>query len=257
MPLGVTTGLRKHRTRWPCEPDCGHCSVREISFCSVLGDQGMARFRSLATQFRIHSGGVLVEEGDELEQVYNVISGMLKVYRDLATGRTLIMEFLMGGDFLGLPAKKEARCSVQAVSDTEVCYFQRADFEHLLEIYPNLRLSLLMMASNTILAQHEHLLRLGRETASEKLASFLLILAHRKRRDSDIIGTVDLPMTRRDIADYLGMTAESVSRTLSKFKALGLIDLPLLDNAIILRSDKLKYFSSLVHLPMGQFALAV
>jgi CRP/FNR family transcriptional regulator len=217
----------------------------------------MAHLRSLATHFHVRAGGVLVEEGDQLEYVYNVISGMLKIYRELPDGRALIMEFATGGDFLGLPAKKEACCSVQALSATEVCYFRRSDFEHLLKTYPSLRLRLLVMASNTIVAQQEHLLSVGRETASEKLASFLLILARRKSCFGGVVETVDLPMTRYDIADYLGMTAESVSRTLSKLKALGLIDLPQPDQAILLRPAELKHLSNLEHFPMGRLALTL
>lgn len=205
----------------------------------------------------------MVEEGDQSEHVYSVISGMLKIYRELPDGRALIMEFATAGDFLGLPAKKEACCSVQALSNTEVCYFQRSDFEHLLKTYPSLRLRLLMMASNTIVAQQEHLLSVGRETASEKLASFLLILAHRKScfgglvEFGGVVETVDLPMTRYDIADYLGMTAESVSRTLSKLKALGQIALPRPDQVIVLRPAELKRLSNLEHFPVGRLALTL
>ncbi len=199
----------------------------------------------------------MVEEGDQSEHVYNVISGMLKIYRELPDDRALIMEFATGGDFLGLPAKKEACCSVQAVVNTEVCYFRRSDFEHLLKTYPSLRLRLLMMASNTIVAQQEHLLSVGRETASEKLASFLLILAHRKGCFGGVVETVDLPMTRYDIADYLGMTAESVSRALSKLKALGQIDLPRPDQVIVLRLAELKRLSNLEHFPVGRLALTL
>ena len=154
------------------------------------------------------------------------------------------------------PSAKLASCTVEAVSDVEACYFPYTDFVIFLEECPTLKSRLLTMADAVIRMQREHLLILGRKNPSEKLASFFLILAQRQGFVGQKRMLVDLPMTQHDIADYLGLTPETVSRTTSKFRELGLIDCVHNNRTILLRPTMLEDLANLSSLPEDQLALS-
>jgi CRP/FNR family transcriptional regulator len=169
-------------------------------------------------------GETLFTEGDEADSVYEVVSGMLRLYKLLPDGRRLITGFRSTGHLLGLAPECIRVYAAAAITEVTVCRYKRTAFERLIDEVPGFAKRLLTMASDELRAAQDRMLLLGRKSASEKVASFILLMADRQGRDS--VEAVHIPMTRNDIADYLGLTIETVSRTLSKLRQNGLIALP-------------------------------
>ena len=213
-------------------PLCAACEIRKYTFCSVLRDDELDHLQAIVRQVRKIPRQILFQEGDDADNVYNILSGVLKLYKLLPDGRRQITGFVYAGDFLGIASIGIASISIhsysaEAVSEVSLCRFPRAKLYRLFDRYPALQRRLLGIATDELTAAQDQMLLLGRKTAAEKLASFLLSLAHRmaprgsKNDDADIAGPVPVPMTRSDIADYLGLTVETVSRTLSRLKKAG------------------------------------
>jgi CRP/FNR family transcriptional regulator len=157
--------------------------------------------------------------------VFNVTAGAVKVYKLLADGRRQMTGFLFPGDFLGLANEKTYAYSAEAITHTMLCRFPRRKLQRLLEEYPKMEHRLLAMASHELAAAQEQMLLLGRKTAREKIASFLLMLSRRATQRGQAGDPVSVPMSRNDIGDYLGLTTETVSRAFTQLKQSGSINL--------------------------------
>ena len=161
-------------------------------------------------------------EGDRSDCWFKVISGTVRICKLMADGRRHIAEFFSAGDCFGLDDPGERLFAAEAVGNVIVMRFPRAATERLVNEQPHLANDLCTMALHNLAHAQTRLLLLGRMTASERVANFLLELAERH----DVRRNLDLPMSRNDIADYLGLTIETVCRTLSGFKRDGLIAIP-------------------------------
>ena len=135
---------------------------------------------------------------------------MLKLFKQLADGRRQIVGFMVPGDFLGLAFGGLHLCSAEAVTEVTLCRFPRAAFLALCDECPALEKEILQRTSTELAAAQEQMLLLGRKTALERVASFVLSMGRRQRRRT--AEAVALPMNRIDIADHLGLTVETVSR---------------------------------------------
>jgi CRP/FNR family transcriptional regulator len=169
-------------------------------------------------------GEVLFAEGDETESIYEVVRGTVRLYKLLLDGRRLIIAFLTAGHLLGLALDGVCVYTAEAVTDVTVCRYNRMAFERLVDDVPGLAKRLLAVTSDELRAAQERMLLLGRKSATEKVASFLALMA--EQQGSDDAEEVAIPMTRSDIADYLGLTIGTVSRTLTKLIRQGVIELP-------------------------------
>ena len=208
-----------------CGP-CDVCEARELSFCSALEAGEIHHLARILTTITAETGAVLYHEGDDAKHVYNVTAGCIKLYKMLPDGRLQIIGFMFEGDYLGMPQTPAYRSTAQAVDDVKLCRFGLKDFRALSEEHPELGRRLLAMARTEIDAAGEQMLLLGRKTAKERLASFLLRLSEGQARRGRPSNPVALPMSRGDVADYLGLTIETVSRTFTSFRKTGLIELP-------------------------------
>jgi CRP/FNR family nitrogen fixation transcriptional regulator len=161
-------------------------------------------------------------EGDEARSFYKVVSGVVRTCRFLNDGRRQIDAFHMEGEVFGFEAGADHRMSAEAVSDCTVIAYRRRGLETM--VFHDDRLGHWFFShAMTCMAQaREHSLLLGRGSAAQKIAAFLQEIADRESSDSQ----VDLPMSRQDIADYLGLTIETVSRTLSQLERDSIIALP-------------------------------
>jgi len=204
---------------------CGNCEVRHLTLCAPLDSGEMLRLVEILKVIDVPSGGSVTEEGEPAEHVFNVTGGALRLYKLLADGRRAVTGFLFPGDFLGLTAGDTYTCSAEAMTPVRLCRFPRRKLEGLFSEMPKLERRLLAMASNELAAAQDQMVLLGRKTAAEKLASFLLQLSRRQEARHLPPDPVSLPMGRSDIADYLGLTTETVSRTITQFKTTGLISL--------------------------------
>lgn len=165
-------------------------------------------------------------EGDPAKRVFMVTQGALKLYTLLADGRRQITGFMFPGDFLGISVDEEYAFTVEALEDTELWWFSREAFDRFVGDNPKVERELYRLAAHELAEAQRQMVLLGRKAAAERLASFFLALLERAERASGERETeFDLPMSRIDIADYLGLTKETVSRMLAHLRSRGLIRL--------------------------------
>jgi CRP/FNR family transcriptional regulator, nitrogen fixation regulation protein len=170
---------------------------------------------------RFAKGEALFAEGDRAEFFYKIVSGTVRTAKLLSDGRRQIEAFHLAGDVFGLESGQDHRFTAEAVDDVVVETYRRRHSASLLQDHPQLGEQLMSSMLQSLGRAHEHMVLLGRKTAQEKIATFLLDLAERLHHS----GRLDLPMQRTDIADHLGLTIETVSRTLSQMVRDGLIKL--------------------------------
>lgn len=222
-PLAAATPSRERRAELPAK--CGACAIRDLAVCAVLDDLELTRLASIAVTVKFADNQVILLEGDPAEALFNVSDGAVNLYKLLPDGRRMITGFLFPGDFLGLAHNDTYAYSAEANGKVRMCRFPRRRFEALLEEFPHLERRLLTDASNELAQAQDQMLLLGRKTAKEKIATFLIQLADRQRQRGEPENIVQLPMSRAEIADYLGLTTETVSRTITKLKSTGAIRL--------------------------------
>ena len=167
----------------------------------------------------------LFREGDAAAHVYRVEVGNVCIYRMLPDGRRQVVDFAYPGDFIGLGALGEHAACAQATIRTTVRCLPVTALREIVRRDARIGLKLYEAVSHELLAARELLFTVSQRTASERLAGFLLALSRRNGRRGADASEIVLPMTRADIADFLGLTIETVSRTFTKFKHSGLIDL--------------------------------
>ena len=227
--------------RLPQGHPCQGCEVRDRAVCGVLDCARLEEFRNLGWTLRLAPGQALFHEGDPATRVFTLTRGTLKLYKLLADGRRQVTGFLRPGDFLGISVDDEHAFSAEALEDSQLCWFPRARFDDFVEEQPTMERELYRMAAHELAAAQQQFVLLGRKTASERLASFLLILSERSELSSRAgPGMVRLPMSRSDIADYLGLTKETVSRVISALKRDRIIRLEALDVIQILDRERLE-----------------
>jgi CRP/FNR family transcriptional regulator len=176
-------------------------------------------------------GQAIFWEGDRSEFVYKLLSGAIKGYKLLPNGRSQIARFAISGDLLGHPAFDCYAYTAEVLNRCEVLQFSKKRFDQVAEQDPRLRRALGALLAQELHETQKQVLLLGRMAAMERVSQFLVDFAERARvgarpasDPSSLL--VELPMTRADIADYLGLTIETVSRIFSRFRRGGLIELP-------------------------------
>lgn len=204
---------------------CTSCGARPASVCSVIDDHDLQRLAAAADVTHIPAGRSFIEEGEPADSFFNITAGTVKLFKLLADGRRQITGFADTGHFLGLAARERYGFSAEAIDDVTACRFSRSRLRQLLHDRPQLETRLLQTASDELVAAQEQMLLLGRKTARERLASFLLARTDAGPACAAPRDEVPLPMTRADIADYLGLTIETVSRTLTRLRGEGLIEI--------------------------------
>jgi CRP-like cAMP-binding protein len=181
----------------------------------------LAAFDDIGTVVSCRRDQALFCEGGEARAFFKVLSGTVRSYRSLGGGRRHISEFLLPGDYVGLALGDIHRATVEAVSDARLMRYSRAAIDRLVQRQPQLGKRLLGVIRSELAMAQSQMLLLGRMTAAERLACFLLMMADRYGNTD----CVSLPMTRTDIADHLGLTTETVSRLFSQFQCQGVIRL--------------------------------
>jgi len=199
--------------------------VRHLTLCAALGEDELSDMSAIVSSIELGPGDPLFDEGEPARHVFNVTAGAIKIYKLLPDGRRQMTGFLFPGDFLGLANDETYAYSAEAVTFSTLCRFPRPKLEPLLMRYPRMERRLLGMASHELAVAQEQMLLLGRKTAREKVATFLLMLSRRAAQRGQKDNPVAIPMSRNDIGDYLGLTTETVSRTFTQLKQSGCIAL--------------------------------
>ena len=224
----------------PVHHPCAGCSVRDTAVCGVLQCDDLAEFKNGGTTQRLEAGQPLFHEGDPATQVYNVTEGALKLTKLLPDGRRQVLGFILPGDFLGISLGGEHAYGAEALQRTRMCRFPRARFADFAETHPQLEREVYKLAAHELAAAQAQMLLLGRKSALERVASFLLDIERRQRKANAAPGTeVDLPMSRSEIADYLGLTKETVSRVFAELKSRQLIRLVTLNRVALVDREGL------------------
>ncbi|MFD2207562.1 cyclic nucleotide-binding domain-containing protein [Kiloniella antarctica] len=210
----------------PVNSPCEKCNISAMSLCHALSCDDLQQLSEISSSLEISKGVTIINEQDPANYLFNVTAGSVKLYKLLPDGRRQMTGFLFPGDFLGIAMNDCYAYSAESLEDTKLCRFSRAKLEELLKILPHLENRLLNMVSNELVLAQDQMLLLGRKTAKEKVCSFLLSLSKRAKSETGPVTKISLPMGRSDIGDYLGLTTETVSRTLTNLKKMNIIAIP-------------------------------
>jgi CRP/FNR family nitrogen fixation transcriptional regulator len=199
----------------------------------------------MESRIRYNRGETIFNEGDPAEFTYRVVSGAVRLCKHMSDGRRQIAQFLLPGDYFSFMEMMEHSFTAEAVSDVVLACYPQRQIERMMEERRDLRHFFASLLTRRVKDVQNHLVMLGRQTAKEKMASFLITLIERSGETRD--SRLELPMSRQDIADFLGLTIETVCRVLSAMKREKLIDIPGLHELIILNTHRL---SAIAHAPL-------
>ncbi len=208
---------------------CGNCPIQHRAVCAYCDNTELLLLEAIKSYKTYPSGAQITLTGDHMEFVGSVVTGVANISQTMEDGRRQMVGLLLPSDFVGRPGREYAVFNVEATTEVTLCKFERKPFEKLLQDMPHLRERMLEMALDELDAAREWMLLLGRKTAREKIASLLMILAKRQNtmvslEDSGSV-QFELSLTREAMADYLGLTLETVSRQINALKKDGVINL--------------------------------
>lgn len=233
------TGTTRWKAAVAAGPGCDHCGSRRLNFCAGLDERELARLSGLIVPITVSGHQTLLREGDAADYIYALTGGAVKLYKLLADGRRQITGFLFEGAFLGLTHNTSYPYTAEAITPANLCRFPRKRLEDAMDEFPRLGRRLLGLMVGELVSAHDQMLLLGRKTAREKVASFLIGLSQGAVLRGRVSDSLALPMSRTDIADHLGLTIETVSRTMTQFKREGILGIPDASRANILDMDRL------------------
>ena len=210
---------------------CAACVARHRGICGALADDELHELVSRTAKRRIDSGRTLQADGEAAAVYSNLLQGVVKLSKTLPDGRQQIVGLQFPPDFVGRPFGGESQISAEAVSNVELCTFPRTVLEGMLKRHPELEHRLFQQTLMELDEARDWLLAVGRKTARERVAALLYMIARHvpdeTPADAAERTSVDfeLPLTRADMADFLGLTIETVSRQITRLRQDGIIGL--------------------------------
>lgn len=228
---------------------CENCVVRNHAICSVLDMDELSVFSRIGRTINLEKGQSLIWEGDQSLIVANIVSGLFKLTTSLDDGREQIIGIAYPADFVGRPFGTTNEYTVTALTDARLCVFSRTDFDRFAPDHPEMEHKLLEKTLDELDRARRWMLLLGRKSAPEKVASFLLEMSQKLAGagcdfTDKQLSTFELPFGRQQVADILGLTIETVSRQLTQMKNSDLIDLPDRRHVHILEPERLAQIAS-------------
>ncbi len=209
---------------------CDSCTVRHRAVCGALADEEIACLNAIARIKRFPAGRVILRDHEVPDYFANVVEGVVKLTKTLTDGRQQIVGLQFPSDFLGRLFRERSPYFAEAASNVTLCAFERSRFEGLMRQFPGIERRLFENTLNELDAAQDWMVLLGRKSAAEKVASFLLMVARRSRQsgcaptDKLDFARFDLALSRSEIADFLGLTIETVSRQMTSLKRRGFIE---------------------------------
>jgi CRP/FNR family transcriptional regulator, anaerobic regulatory protein len=208
---------------------CGECQIRHRAVCARCDPGELRQLEQIKFYRSFQAGQTIIWSGDRMEFVGSVVTGIATLTQTMEDGRRQMVGLLLPSDFIGRPGRPNAAFDVTATTDLVMCCFRKKPFEEMMAATPHIAQRLLEMTLDELDAAREWMLLLGRKTAREKIASLISIIARREAalhlRRASGKASVDLPLTREEMADYLGLTLETVSRQISALRRDGVISL--------------------------------
>ena len=207
---------------------CKTCGARLFGICKALKSSELLRLSASTRRRKIRHGETITFEEDEVVDYANIVEGAVKLTKILKDGRQQIVGLQFAPEFIGKPFSDHVSVSIEAATDVEICVFPKGEFERMLRMEPDFEHRLLEQTLTQLDDARNWMVTLGRKSAQEKVASFLVLLAanlgrHQSSGTNQIGFT--LPLKRSDIADFLGLTIETVSRQMTRMRKEGLIDI--------------------------------
>jgi len=202
---------------------CTICKVRTYSFCRCLTEEKLQVFSNISFEKSFSNKQNIFLQNDPSTYLYNVTEGNVKIYQLLDDGRIQITGFLYPGDFFGSYKNNKYNYCAEAIGDLKTCVFDQKILDKYLDENPVLAKELLNKTSFELTLAQDRLTVLGKLSAIERLTKFLFNISQQRKRIGWQNNPISLPMTRQDIADYLGLTIETISRELSNLKTSNII----------------------------------
>ena len=204
---------------------CDLCDVRERSICIDLDPRAMQKVERTMARRAVAKNRAILSEGEPNDSLYIVLRGSFRLSKLLEDGRRQVTGFIFQGDFLGVRHTEQSAYTAEALEDSLVCCFPHRFLDEAAETSPGVKDRLIAKGQTEYHKAQDHIVLLGKKTAEERVASFMKTLAEAVGRERGG-GYVEAPfaMSRQDIADYLGLRLETLSRTLSALKKKGFID---------------------------------
>jgi CRP/FNR family transcriptional regulator len=185
----------------------------------------LRELQKLATHVRLGAGKTIFGEGERADTAFGLSQGVVRLYKLLPDGRRQILKFALPGDFLGMPFAERHSFSADAIGEVVLCRFSRIELAKFIQTSPNIMRLLIEFATCELDMAQDQLQLIGNGSAEEKVAIFLVSWRNRLARLGAFSETVPLLMPRQDIADFLGLTLETISRTLAKLEHKNVIRL--------------------------------
>jgi len=202
---------------------CADCAIREYSVCSSLDGAEMRDLEQLIRRVHFSTCQTVFGQEDMSLPLFSLVDGVIRLYKDLPDGRRQIVAFALPGDLLGMTTADRHGVSADTIGPVTVCRIARLPFSRFSADKLNLLRRINELVVRELNRARDHMVLLGRRSAEEKVATFLVDWRDRLAELREIADIVPLPMSRQDIADYLGLTIETVSRTFTKLERDGVI----------------------------------
>ncbi len=234
--------IRTHLSVVSVDDSCFECPVSSKGVCLRYGASLRDAVSKYSVDAIIKKGSALAYAGDRANALFIIKKGEIKAIRSLRDGRQQIVGFARPGDIIGNPQGQDSfDCTFEALTDSVLCKTRTKDLHKLSSDHPEYNSAFMDAVSNEILRRGDQNVLLGRKRAEERLASFITERAIDVQHDNSFVklDVINLPMTRLDIADYLGLTIETVSRVLTIFKNRNLIKIVNKSRIEILDHDSL------------------
>lgn len=228
---------------------CPACPARAGTLCAGLADADMPRLYALAAELHFAPGDLLLRQEQPADFVFSLRAGHATVFRLTADGRRQVLAFLFPGDFVGFTAEDSYHYGVAAIDPVLACRFERGALEALIAEFPPMDRKLRFTLVRAMDAAFELQFSLGRKDAVQKIASFLWYVSYRQRKLNLPDSPVHLPMRRADIADFMGLTTETVSRSLTVLRQSGAIRLSGVHEVVITDLERLRAIGVVVAEP--------
>jgi CRP/FNR family transcriptional regulator len=220
---------------------CRACEARHGGVCGVLTPEQLCELNKHSSRHRLDSGAEVIGQGETVVNYSNIIRGVVKLTKVMADGRQQIVGLQFAPDFLGRPFIEESAITAEAATESEVCNFPRQVLDRLVKRTPELEHKLHRQALKELDEARDWMLTLGRKTAQEKVASFLYLIATHVDPENIETTVFDLPLSRADIADFLGLTIETVSRQFTKLRKENVIRIENNRHVSVPDMDRMRY----------------